>query len=112
VLKGECAVRDKYEDVPESIREAFAGRPYLSAPKTAKALAIGKRTLRAHTEAGDIQCRFIGTGLIRARRIYTLADVADFLRVISGKRQANIVRIRPESLPIYGTRVRSKRRRF
>lgn len=101
---------EKYEDVPESIREAFAGRPYLTLPETAKALEMAIKTLRRHTAAGDIQCRFKGTGLVRARRIYTLADVAEFLKVITGKRQANIVRVRPEPPGTYGTRVRPKGR--
>lgn len=95
---------DKYEDVPEPIREAFAGRSLLSLPKTAKALTMSIKVLRRHTDAGDIQCRYIGFGLIRTRRFYTLSDVAAFLKVLTGKRQ--VVRVWPEPSGIYAARDR------
>lgn len=99
----------KYDDVPESIREAFVGRPYLSVRETAKALAIDIKTLRRHTAVGNLQCLYIGHGLKRSRCVYTLASVAEFLKLVTGK--PKVVRVPPVApRTIYETRFRSKGR--
>jgi len=77
---------EKFEDVPESIRTAFEGHPYLSAPKVAALLEMDIKTLRKHTDADDIRCRYKGIGVRRPHRVYTLADVAEFLRIMRMKR--------------------------
>ncbi len=78
-----------FDDVPETIRQAFAGHPYLSTPKVARALEIDGGTLRKHTAAGDITCHYKGLGIRRPRRVYTLADVAGFLRKMRSEQCAS-----------------------
>ena len=68
------------DDVPEAVRKAFEGRPYLTPRELAPLLGVNVVTLRRHTNAGDIPWRQIGMGTASPRRVYTLADVRVFWR--------------------------------
>jgi hypothetical protein len=69
--------------VPQSVRDAFAGRTYLSTPEVARLLEMNVVTLREHADAGDIVWRQKGRGAKRPRRVFTLGDVVGFLSKMS-----------------------------
>jgi len=69
--------------VPQAVRDAFAGRTYLSTPEVARVLEMNVVTLRQHADAGDIMWRQKGLGATRPRRVFTLTDVVGFLQKMS-----------------------------
>jgi hypothetical protein len=69
--------------VPQAIRDAFAGRTYLSTPELASLLEMNVVTLRQHADAGDIRWRQKGLGAKRPRRVFTFGDVVGFLQKMS-----------------------------
>ncbi len=69
--------------VPQRVRDAFAGRTYLSTPEVARLLGMNVVTLREHADAGDIVWRQKGLGAKRPRRVFTLSDVVGFLSKMS-----------------------------
>jgi hypothetical protein len=69
--------------VPQRVRDAFAGRTYLSTPEVARLLEMNVVTLREHADAGDIVWRQKGLGAKRPRRVFTLSDVIGFLSKMS-----------------------------
>ena len=69
-------------EVPESVRQAFAERPHLTMPELSKASRMDPKTIRRHIDAGRLNWRNIGTGSVRVRRGFVLADVESFYRSI------------------------------
>jgi hypothetical protein len=69
-------------EVPETVRQAFADRPHLTMPELSKASRMDPKTIRRHIEAGRLNWRNIGTGCVRIRRGFVLADVESFYRSI------------------------------
>jgi len=69
-------------EVPETVREAFAERPHLTVPELSKASRMDPKTIRRHIDAGRLNWREIGTGSVRVRRGFVLADVESFYRSI------------------------------
>jgi hypothetical protein len=63
-------------ELPESVVEAFKGRPYLTVRELANALGMSPKTLLRHVAAGNIVGRQIGLGRTRPRRVFALSDVA------------------------------------
>jgi hypothetical protein len=66
-------------EIPESIVQAFAGKPWLNEGELAEALHTNAKTIAAHWNAGDLPYTEIGVGKIRPRRVSTLSQVAKFL---------------------------------
>jgi hypothetical protein len=73
-------VSDDYDDIPEPIRRAFADQTYYT-PTVAPLLGMSVKTLRRHDKAGHICGQQLGVGQIRPPRVYSLADVAAFIRL-------------------------------
>ena len=71
-----------YEDLPEKVLAAFAGRTMLSATELAPVLDMHSQTLRALIAKGVITGRLKGVGKIRRRYGFTIADVAKYLHAI------------------------------
>jgi hypothetical protein len=69
-------------EVPESVRQAFADRPHLTMPELSKTSRMDPKTIRRHIDAGRLNWRNIGTGSVRVRRGFVLADVESFYRSI------------------------------
>ena len=67
-------------DVPQSIRDAFATRPTLTAPEVCRLLRIDGKTLLRHVRAGNIRYVLKGLGSVRPRREFTMSDVLEFLK--------------------------------
>jgi hypothetical protein len=71
-----------YDDLPDAVRMAFSNRAVLSAPEIARLLEMDPKTLRRHLARGDITARQKGFGNICRRWVFTIADVAKYLRRI------------------------------
>lgn len=67
-------------DLPDEVRDAFDGAPYLTMPRLAKTMRMDPKTLRAHREAQNLPVHIKGTGLQRRHFVCTLNDVAEFYR--------------------------------
>jgi len=67
-------------NVPDEVRAAFDGRPYLGMPQLAKALRIDIKTLTKHLRAGNLPACNKGTGPVRKRLVCTLDDFKEFYR--------------------------------
>ena len=66
--------------LPDEVRAAFDGAPYLTMPRLAKALRMDPKTLRSHREAQNLPVHIKGTGLQRRHYVCTQSDVAEFYR--------------------------------
>ena|ERR1700736_3216173 len=66
-------------EIPEPIRLAFAGRAFLNKGELAKVLNVNTKTISNHVDAGDLRYIEPGDGKIRPRRMFTLANVTEFL---------------------------------
>jgi hypothetical protein len=71
---------DYLDDLPETVRTAFAERTLLGAPEVARLLEIDPKTLRRHIANGDISFRVKGFGRVKPRRVFTITDIAKFLQ--------------------------------
>ena len=69
-----------YDDLPETVRTAFANRTLLTLPEVARLLTMDVKTPLRHVEANDITCRYKGAGAKRRHRVFTIADVSNYLR--------------------------------
>jgi hypothetical protein len=69
-------------EVPETVRQAFADRPHLTMPELSKVSRMDPKTIRRHIEDGRLNWRNIGTGSVRIRRGFVLADVESFYQSI------------------------------
>jgi hypothetical protein len=95
-----------YEDLPEPVRVSFANCSLLSLRKTAALLNMDRKTLRRMLDRGDITARQKGYGLKKPRIVFTIADVAGYLRTTFKSRDSELlVRLRnmPYSAPRKGT---------
>jgi hypothetical protein len=66
-------------EIPERIRQAFAGRTYLNQTELADALEMNIKTVARHMNEGNLKYTEVGTGKIRPRRKSTLSQVCAFL---------------------------------
>jgi hypothetical protein len=66
-------------ELPESIRLAFAGKPWLGGAALAKALCMNTKTVSGHMNDGNLPYEEYGRGKVRPRRVSTLSQVATFL---------------------------------
>jgi hypothetical protein len=66
--------------VPDHVRAAFAGAPYLTLPKLAKAMRMDRKTLNGHRESQTLPVHIKGTGKERQHYVVTLGDVEEFYR--------------------------------
>ena len=71
-----------FDDLPATVHAAFQGRTLLSAKELASLLEVDPDTLRRHIKNGDITGRTKGVGKVRRRWVFTIADVAKYLRRI------------------------------
>lgn len=69
-----------FDDLPATVQEAFQGRTMLTAKELASLLEMDPDTLRRHIKNGDIKGRTKGTGRVRRHWVFTIADVANYLR--------------------------------
>jgi hypothetical protein len=69
-----------YDDLPETVQAAFRGRTMLSIKELALVLEMHPKTLRRHIMNGDISGRVKGVGKVNQRWVFTIADVAKYLR--------------------------------
>jgi hypothetical protein len=72
--------RSPYDDLPETVLAALADRTLLSLPGTASLLNLDRGTLRRMLDRGDITARQKGVGSTKIRFVFTIADVARYLR--------------------------------
>jgi hypothetical protein len=69
-----------FDDLPATVQAAFQGRTMLTAKELASLLEMDPDTLRRHIKNGDIKGRTKGTGRVRRHWVFTIADVANYLR--------------------------------
>ena len=69
-----------FDDLPATVQAAFQGRATLPAKELASLLEMDVDTLRKHIKNGDIRGRTKGVGKVRRHWIFTIADVAKYLR--------------------------------
>ncbi len=67
-------------DLPEGVLKAFADCTLLSLARTAALLNMDRATLRRMLNRGDITARQKGVGSKKLRFVFTIADVAKYLR--------------------------------
>jgi hypothetical protein len=80
---GRHSVNDaEQQNLPQTVLAAFEGLPHLTLPEFSKASRMDPKTVRRHIAAGRLNWRDIGTGSVRVRRGFVLADVLDFYRSI------------------------------
>jgi hypothetical protein len=68
--------KPRLDELPESIRAAFADRTLLSLPEVARLLEMYPQTLREMADQGKISWRTKGTGRVAPRRYFGIDDVA------------------------------------
>jgi hypothetical protein len=69
-----------YDDLPNTVLAAFAKRTMLTATEVARLLEMDPDTLRYHVRNGEITGRIKGAGKVKPRWVFTIADVARYLR--------------------------------
>jgi AAA+ superfamily predicted ATPase len=65
------------DDLPREIKQAFHGRPWISAAELAKAMRGNYRSIFRLVKAGQLPCRYVGVGR-RQRLIFTIADIRHY----------------------------------
>jgi hypothetical protein len=71
--------RDDHFEIPDPIRQAFAGRSSLKPKEIAAAFGWDKKTITEHMDAGNLPYIEKGLGKIRPRRESTLSNVITFI---------------------------------
>jgi hypothetical protein len=75
-------------EIPERIRNAFAGRTSLNMGELADALELNIKTIQKHMDAGNLAYLVSGIGTVRPRRKSTLSQVIAFLVKQSRQQQS------------------------
>jgi hypothetical protein len=81
--------KSPYEDLPEKILAAFADRTMLSLGELARVLEMDRETLKKIRERGDITGRIKGVGRVKRHWVFTIADVAKYLRSTHANKDPN-----------------------
>ncbi|UPJ27083.1 hypothetical protein [Bradyrhizobium sp. CW1] len=71
------------DELTGALEAAFAGRVTIGVPELAALIPMHRETIAGHIAAGNLTGRLKGLGRIKRHRVFTIADVARFMHLIS-----------------------------
>lgn len=70
-------------ELAHALEAAFAGRVTIGVPELAALIPMHRETIARHIAAGNLVGRLKGLGRTRRHRVFTIADVARFMHLMS-----------------------------